>query len=184
MIGHKCSAPHRHTWGPITYHNAIICGIEEESNEVNANIIRMRILFTNPTHKEMVPCSYFLEGDCRFDSEKCHFSHGELVPFDELKEYKEPQFEKLKRNGVVLAKMKDRIWHKGRVLCIKSEEKVCLVRLENQQKEKDIPFEDLFPIVNGETYVYHKLDFFTSVSWHRRRFFQWKFNRVFRFGNG
>ena len=48
----------------------------------------MRVLFINPTHKEMLPCPYFLDGSCKFSEEQCHFSHGELVPFGSLKEFK------------------------------------------------------------------------------------------------
>lgn len=144
-IGEKCSAPHQHSWGTKTYHNAIICGVDDPSNDD----LRLLVLFTNPTHKEMIPCSYYLEGECRFESDKCHFSHGESIAFEELKEYKEPEFDKLARNCVVLAKMKDRLWHKGRVLCANFVEKSCRVRLDDQKKEMDFNFEDLFPIFHG-----------------------------------
>ncbi|XP_055910969.1 zinc finger CCCH-type with G patch domain-containing protein [Eupeodes corollae] len=144
-IGEKCSAPHQHSWGTKTYHNAIICGVDDSSDNLS-----VRVLFTNPTHKEMIPCSYYLEGECRFESDKCHFSHGECVEFAELKEYKEPEFDKLARNCVVLAKMKDRMWHKGRVLCANFVEKNCRVRLDSQKKEIDFNFEDLFPIFHDE----------------------------------
>ena len=157
MIGKKCSAPHEHTWGTKTYHNAIVCGLDGSNNynldEINN--FRLRILFTNPTHREMIPCSYFLEGECRFDVDKCRFSHGELVAFSELKEYQEPEFQKLQRNCVVLAKMNDKLWHKGRVLCVNTEEKSCKVRLEHQKKEIDFEFEHLFPIFHGNFYYKH-----------------------------
>jgi len=29
MIGMKCRAPHVHEWGSMSYHNAIICGVEK-----------------------------------------------------------------------------------------------------------------------------------------------------------
>ncbi|XP_055846052.1 zinc finger CCCH-type with G patch domain-containing protein isoform X2 [Episyrphus balteatus] len=144
-IGEKCSAPHHHSWGTKTYHNAIICGLDESSDTP-----RLLVLFTNPTHKEMIPCSYYLEGECRFESDKCHFSHGEAIAFEELKDYKEPEFDKLARNCVVLAKMNDRMWHKGRVLCANFIEKSCRVRLDSQKKEIDFNFEDLFPIFHDE----------------------------------
>lgn len=144
-IGEKCSAPHQHSWGTKTYHNAIICGIDNSSAE-----IKVLVLFTNPTHKEMIPCSYYLEGECKFESDKCHFSHGESISFEDLKEYKEPEFDKLARNCVVLAKMKDKMWHKGRVLCANFIDKNCRVRLDSQKKEMDFNFEDLFPIFHDE----------------------------------
>lgn len=45
-------------------------------------------MFVNPIHKKMVPCPYYLEGECKFPDDKCHYSHGELIPFADLKEYK------------------------------------------------------------------------------------------------
>lgn len=158
MVGEKCSAPHQHSWGATTYHNAIICGIGETADVDNDGTLTLseiclRVLFTNPTHREMLPCSYFLEGECKFDAAQCHFSHGELVPFGDLREYTEPDFQRLARNCVVLAKMDDRLWHRGRVLCSNFVEKHCRVRLDGNQhkvKELDLSFENLFPIYHGQ----------------------------------
>lgn len=152
MVGKKCSAPHDHTWGARAYHNAIICGLDDSRDYDITDIkdFRLRILFTNPTHKEMIPCGYFLDGNCRFDVDRCRFSHGELVPFGELREYKEPEFDKLRRNCIVLAKMNDKMWHKGRVLCANFVDKSCRVRLENKKKDEDFNFEDLFPIFHDD----------------------------------
>jgi hypothetical protein len=36
----------------------------------------------------MLPCPYFLDGSCKFSEEQCHFSHGALVPFTTIQEYK------------------------------------------------------------------------------------------------
>jgi hypothetical protein len=36
----------------------------------------------------MLPCPYYLEGDCRFSDEQCHFCHGKLVDLASLKEYR------------------------------------------------------------------------------------------------
>ncbi|KAI8119322.1 hypothetical protein FF38_06884 [Lucilia cuprina] len=156
MIGEKCSAPHKHTWGAVGYHNAIICGIEDEAYiDEDGNVdVKLRVLFTNPTHREMLPCNYYFEGNCRFDDANCHFSHGETIPAAELKEYTVPDFSRLSRNCVVLAKLNDRLWHRGRVLCANFVEKLCRVRLDNvkdhKEREKDFNFEDLLPIFHDE----------------------------------
>lgn len=155
MIGEKCSAPHTHSWGAIAYHNAIVCGIEDEAyiDDEGSIDVKLRVLFTNPTHREMLPCNYYFEGNCRFDDENCHFSHGNTVPAGSLREYAEPNFEQLTRNCVVLAKLSDRLWHRGRVLCTNFVEKQCRVRLdnrENKEREKDFHFEDLLPIYHDE----------------------------------
>jgi len=49
---------------------------------------QVRVFFLNPTHKEMIPCPYFLNGNCKFSDENCHYCHGEIVPFSSLQEYK------------------------------------------------------------------------------------------------
>lgn len=45
-------------------------------------------MFTNPTHKEMLPCPYYLDGECRFTDDQCHYSHGEIVSLSSLQEYR------------------------------------------------------------------------------------------------
>lgn len=154
MVGQKCTAPHQHTWGSISYHNAIICGIEGTANMDTEGQLkaRLRVLFTNPTHREMLPCSFYLEGDCRFDDAQCHYSHGELIDAEKLGDYAEPDFTRLARNCVVLAKLSDRLWYRGRVLCVNFVEQLCRVRLDKKddKRERDFSFEDLLPIFHDD----------------------------------
>lgn len=142
-------APHIHAWGSKTHHNAFICGLDDtnEYDENNLDQIKVRIFFTNPTHREMIPCSYYLDGSCRFDVGKCRFSHGELVPFADLKEYKEPDFSLLsKPNSMVLAKQNDRIWHKGHLVSSDFQLKICQIKLDHSKKEVSCAFEDVLPM--------------------------------------
>ena len=88
LQGMKCQAPHRHHWGEVSYHNALVCGAEKSDDVSSVDDIQVRIMFTNPTHRDMLPCPYYLEGECRFSDEQCHFSHGEVVRFLDLREYK------------------------------------------------------------------------------------------------
>ncbi|XP_054742779.1 zinc finger CCCH-type with G patch domain-containing protein [Anastrepha obliqua] len=155
MVGQKCSAPHQHTWGAIGYHNALVCGVDNSATIDCKGVlkIRLRVLFTNPTHREMLPCLFYLEGECRFDDEHCHYSHGELVDVEELRPYTEPDFTLLARNCVVLAKLPDRLWYRGRVLCANFVEKLCRVRLDKRdenKRERDFSFEDLLPIFHDD----------------------------------
>jgi len=89
LSGSKCQAPFKHAWcdEPVL-HNALVFKVEEVENLQSADDILIRVMFTNPTHVEMKPCPYFLEGDCKFDSQQCRFSHGELVPFNSIREFK------------------------------------------------------------------------------------------------
>lgn len=74
----------------------------------------MKVLFLNPTHKEMLPCPYYfdLERDCNFSDDQCHYSHGELVSFSSLQDYVEPKFELLTVGSIVLAKQDDNLWYR------------------------------------------------------------------------
>ncbi|KAH8395159.1 hypothetical protein KR222_001994, partial [Zaprionus bogoriensis] len=151
LLGEKCSAPHEHSWGARSYHNALICGVDDEivMDDSGALDVRLRVLYTNPTHREMLPCNYYLEGECRFDEARCRYSHGALVPGAAIKDYNAPDFHRLARNCPVLAKLQDRLWHRGRVLCVNFVEQQCRVRLDGQEhkeRERDFPFVELFPL--------------------------------------
>nr|XP_017095708.2 zinc finger CCCH-type with G patch domain-containing protein [Drosophila bipectinata] len=155
MVGEKCSAPHEHSWGALSYHNAIICGVDDEVIINGEGVLdaRLRVLFTNPTHREMLPCSYYLEGECRFDETRCRYSHGALVAGSSIRKYNQPDFHKLSRSCPVLAQLPDRLWHRGRVLCVNFVEQVCRVRLDGQEhkeRERDFKFEELFPLTTDQ----------------------------------
>lgn len=153
VVGKKFSAPHTHSWGSKAYHNSFVCSLDDTTDyeeDISLDNIKVKVLFINPTHREMIPCTYFLDGNCKFDSDKCHFSHGELVLYSELREYKEPDFQLLQRvKYPVLAKQNDRIWYKGRLLSSNFDEKTCKVKLEQSNKEISCDFHDVLPIHEG-----------------------------------
>eukprot|EP00795_Rhopilema_esculentum_P010687 gene10687-19455_t len=91
FLGIKCRVRHSHDWGQTDYHNAMVLDTEETEDGDH----KVKVLFMNPTHKSMVPCSYFLDGKCKFTEEKCRFSHGYLTDISELEEYSEPDFRKI-----------------------------------------------------------------------------------------
>jgi len=76
--------------GHHSYHDAIVfsCDSVDPANDV----IKVRVVFSHPTQPSMLPCNYFLSGNCRFDEQSCKFSHGEVVTLSSLKEYVEPDF--------------------------------------------------------------------------------------------
>ncbi|XP_058118994.1 zinc finger CCCH-type with G patch domain-containing protein [Anopheles ziemanni] len=146
LVGSKCSAPHVHSWGSKVYHNAMVCSLDT-GELANATAT---VLFTNPTHQEMIPCSYFLEGECRFSEDRCRYSHGEVVRLDELRDYREPQFERLRQKGsrALVKQQSSRLWCRGTVQSANFEAKTCKVQLEEgkQREQQEVPFEDLFPL--------------------------------------
>jgi hypothetical protein len=145
LIGTKCQAPHTHSWGSKAYHNAFVSALDNSSEDISK--IMVKVLFLNPTHQEMIPCAFYLDGNCRFDDENCRFSHGESIHLDELKDYHEPDFSLLHRkNCPVLAKGGNRIWSKGTIRNVDFEKKVCTVRLDETKSQDQFNFEDVFPV--------------------------------------
>lgn len=80
------------------------------------------MLFVNPTHREMLPCPFYLDGACKFSDEQCHYSHGEVVALSSLQEYREPDFSSLKMGSRVLAKQKNNLWHRCVILKVPEKE--------------------------------------------------------------
>lgn len=107
------------------------------------------MLFTNPTHQEMLPCPYYYDTDCKFSEEKCRYSHGEIVPYSSLQEYIEPKFDQLCIGSCVLAKQSNNLWYRAIVKQIYDDK--CLVRLESNRKDLEVKLEHIFPLDNNES---------------------------------
>ncbi|KAM3923587.1 zinc finger CCCH-type with G patch domain-containing protein [Leptodactylus fuscus] len=110
MSGMKVKAPYYSTWGTLEYHNAMIVG----SEQMEGGGAGVRVLYLYPTHKAMKPCPYFLDGKCRFN-EDCRFSHGQVVPIDELQVFEEPDFSNFRIDAPCLARHEDGIWYPARI---------------------------------------------------------------------
>ena len=42
-----------------------------DTEETDTGEQKVRVLFLNPTHMSMVPCRFFMNGECKFDEDKC-----------------------------------------------------------------------------------------------------------------
>lgn len=145
LVGTKCSAPFSCSmYGNKTFHNAFICNVDQQETE-SLNKLMVRVLYINPIQQNMIPCSYFLDNTCKFEAAKCRNSHGELVAFDDVKEYKEPNFKLLNSKCPVLAKEKS-LWMRGVVQSVNFDQKTCKIKLDQTKKEVEKEFEELFPI--------------------------------------
>ncbi|KAK4882972.1 hypothetical protein RN001_006291 [Aquatica leii] len=147
LEGMKCRAPHKHNWGDSMYHNAIVCSVLPSDNGTYEDI-KVKIMFINPTHQEMLPCPYLMEGNCKFDDEQCKYSHGEVVLFSLLKEYSDPNFEKITTGSLVLAKQIDKLWSRAKVLRVIEDN--CIVKFDSNQKDLKIPLHEVLPL-EGES---------------------------------
>ncbi|XP_023011740.2 zinc finger CCCH-type with G patch domain-containing protein [Leptinotarsa decemlineata] len=148
--GMKCRAPHQHQWGDVAYHNAMICSVVSDDAD-NENDFKVRVLFTNPTHEEMLPCPYYFDSDCKFSEEKCRFSHGEVVPYSNILQYVEPKFELLKIGSPVLVKQTSNLWFRAKVRQIYEDK--CLVKFESDKKQVEVIFEHVLPLDNEKNDV-------------------------------
>ncbi|XP_076756222.1 zinc finger CCCH-type with G patch domain-containing protein [Xylocopa sonorina] len=153
LEGMKCRAPHGSSWGGIGYHNAMICSVHRNDNMGIKNMqdIKVRVLFLNPTHKEMLPCPYYLDGKCKFSDEDCRFSHGELVPLSSIQEYREPDFQNIKMGSRVLAKQSNQLWHRCVVLKMPEKEgDLYRVKFEANGNITEVFLPDLLPLGDAE----------------------------------
>ncbi|XP_043500438.1 zinc finger CCCH-type with G patch domain-containing protein [Polistes fuscatus] len=154
LEGMKCRARLNSSWDSGGYHNAMICSVDRSTNPTLKSMheIKVRVLFINPTYKEMLPCPYFFDGNCKFSDEQCHFSHGEIVPFSNLQEYKEPNYENIKIGSRVLVKQNNNLWYRSIVIKMPDEvEEVVRVKLEAKGDIAEIGLQDLVPLDTNDS---------------------------------
>ncbi|KAK7580514.1 hypothetical protein V9T40_001143 [Parthenolecanium corni] len=135
LVGSKCRAPFSEKWSDganCSYHNALIMSIDSSDSLDN---VKVKVLFVNPTCQEMLPCPYFLDGECRFSDIQCRFCHGHDVNFADLKEYMEPDFSALKEKTTVLAKDNDNLWKRATITALILENNQCCVRFDSGHKQ-------------------------------------------------
>ncbi|XP_068628671.1 zinc finger CCCH-type with G patch domain-containing protein isoform X2 [Battus philenor] len=176
MLGMKCSVYHTHKWGgQPSLHNAMVSSIEPRQNNDQFSDLQVRILFTHPTHAEMLPCPFFLDGECKFSDEQCRYSHGTIVHLSNLKEAIEPNYEMIKAGSRILMKLKPssdeniniakkstekyHLWHIAVVKSVDFDTSTCVAKLEHGIKagekrkmstpdEYHLSFEEIFPLSN------------------------------------
>ncbi|XP_004928530.2 zinc finger CCCH-type with G patch domain-containing protein isoform X2 [Bombyx mori] len=173
LLGMRCAVYHTHKWGgQPSLHNAMVSSILPRADDDQFNDLKVQILFTHPTHAEMLPCPFYLDGDCKFSDEQCRYSHGNVVQLSDLKEAIEPNFSSLKSGSSILLKLKPpddenvsitkkstekyHLWHRGIVKSIDNENQLCTVKLEHGVKtgekrkmgsdEINVRIEDIFPL--------------------------------------
>ncbi|KAI5630768.1 g-patch domain-containing protein [Phthorimaea operculella] len=175
LLGMKCAVYHTHKWGgQPSLHNAMVSSVEPRQEEDQFNDLQVRVLYTHPTHAEMLPCPFYLDGECRFSDEQCRYSHGTLVQLSNLKDAIEPNFDSIRIGSRVLLKLKPPddeeislkkksaekyfLWHRAVVKHVDLEKRTCIVKLEHGIKtgekrkagsgsdEIHVKFEEIFPL--------------------------------------
>ncbi|XP_073943082.1 zinc finger CCCH-type with G patch domain-containing protein [Choristoneura fumiferana] len=172
LLGMKCAVYHTHKWGgQPSLHNAMVSSVIPRQGDDQFNDLQVRVLFTHPTHAEMLPCPFFLDGECRFDDEQCRYSHGSIVQLSNLKEAIEPDFDGIRVGSRILLKLKPpddedtsltkkssekyHLWHRAVVKSVDGDKRTCHVKMESGAKTGDkrktsdecvVQFEEIFPL--------------------------------------
>uniref|UniRef100_A0A1E1XB38 Zinc finger CCCH-type with G patch domain-containing protein n=1 Tax=Amblyomma aureolatum TaxID=187763 RepID=A0A1E1XB38_9ACAR len=146
LEGSKVQAPFSKNWGQMSYHSAIVLSVDA-SDIMHIDDIKVNVMFTHPTAPAMKPCSFFLEGRCKFSQERCRFSHGHAVALSDLREYSEPSFSNLKPGSPCLVRSDaDGLWQLAAMECIGQEPDRIVVRLSHSGKTASVNVEDVFPL--------------------------------------
>ncbi|KAM7305048.1 zinc finger CCCH-type with G patch domain-containing protein [Ixodes scapularis] len=152
LEGSKVRAPYSKDWGQMEYHNAIVLSVEA-ADIAHVDDIRVNVMFTHPTTPSMKPCSFFLEGHCKFSAERCRFSHGHAVPLSDLQEYAEPSFSSMQLGSTCLIRNdSDGLWQLATVdsdqasTLSKSSAGKIMVRLSRSGKAISVAAEDVLPL--------------------------------------
>ncbi|KAL1441414.1 hypothetical protein MTO96_001054 [Rhipicephalus appendiculatus] len=146
LEGSNVKAPFSKDWGQMSYHSAVVLSVDA-SDITHVDDIKVNVMFTHPTVSAMKPCSFFLEGRCKFSQERCRFSHGHAVALSELREYSEPSFSTLKPGSPCLVKSdKDGLWQLAALESIGEHQDEVMVRLSHSGKTVSVKVEDVFPL--------------------------------------
>ncbi|OWF42647.1 zinc finger CCCH-type with G patch domain-containing protein-like [Mizuhopecten yessoensis] len=147
MIGMKCRAPFVHEWGALSCHNAIISGlIPATSTDL---MPKVTVMFCNPTHMSMLPCTYHLEGNCKFSDQKCRFSHGHIVELDDLREFQDPDYSALTLGSRCLAQYDDDLWYKAMVVDLHDDHQYS-VTMDTYEGVHQLDLKHIIPLEQSE----------------------------------
>ncbi|XP_057289367.1 zinc finger CCCH-type with G patch domain-containing protein-like [Hydractinia symbiolongicarpus] len=141
FVGTKCRVKYTQEWGTVQYYNAMV--LSYQVDEDNDDLLKVKVLFLNPTHEAMVPCKYFLDGKCSY-GEECRYSHGYQVDANELKEYEEPDFSGLNIDSKCLAKYDNDIWYKATIRDIHEDH--VTVSYDTYSETAVLDFHSILPI--------------------------------------
>ncbi|KAB7501857.1 Zinc finger CCCH-type with G patch domain-containing protein, partial [Armadillidium nasatum] len=152
LEGQNVRVPFSERWGGFSYHNAVVLSVVEEENPTIAfENPQVTVLFSQPTSISMLPCRFFLDGRCKFDSDKCKFSHGEKVSVEKLKEYTIPDRDKIISGSNVLALHEGQdIWHRGKVEDVLEDRAGFSFNCTNCGTVYEVALELMFPLYADE----------------------------------
>ncbi|ELU06660.1 hypothetical protein CAPTEDRAFT_168702 [Capitella teleta] len=139
LSGLKCRVPFSHHWGELSSHNAmILCADDAQENSV-------RVLFTHPTHRSMLPCPFYLEDKCKYSIDECRYSHGLSIKVSDLQEFLEPDLSTLKIESRCLAKDSDSVWYPAQVVDVDDQNHTFTVMFDADESTRVVELDSIVP---------------------------------------
>ncbi|XP_050438487.1 zinc finger CCCH-type with G patch domain-containing protein-like isoform X2 [Adelges cooleyi] len=156
LRGMKCQSPFKYGFSRPILCNAVIMSftLKNTTFPMSLDNVLVTVLYLNPTSNPMVPCKYWVDGECMYSDQDCKFSHGTQVPLTSITNYIEPNFEHLRIGSLVLANTyKGCLWSKAVVLDIEYgtsiKDGTCLVRYNTiGLGVARVPMHDIYPGIN------------------------------------
>ncbi|ODN03324.1 Zinc finger CCCH-type with G patch domain-containing protein [Orchesella cincta] len=157
LIGMKCMAPHQERWGQIGFYGAMVSSVlsmergdtnnDDEPSDLSA--IMVRVIFLQPVVKSQLLCPFYKEDKCTYSDQDCKFSHGEVVPLSQLREYNEPDYSSIVPGTRVYAKYHDDLWYKATVKKI-TDDGECEVSYDVGNEGLKLPLHETCPLTGIE----------------------------------
>ncbi|XP_064649399.1 zinc finger CCCH-type with G patch domain-containing protein-like [Lineus longissimus] len=143
LEGTKCRVPFTQDWGSLEYHNALV--LSAEPIDMETGELKVRVVFCNPTHRSMLPCPYFLDGNCKFPQEECRYSHGHVVSVSDIQTFDDPDHSNLSVDQACLAKYRDGIWYRATIQEVHAEDHQCTVAFDSYKETAVMDVHDILP---------------------------------------
>lgn len=108
IVGILCCVLYLYEWGLLSYYNVMVIDIDI----LDDNEVMVLVLFCNSIYEGMFSCEYYIEGKCKFSVDQCRFFYGDLVKFEDFREYIEFNYSLLKMEFFCLVFFIDGFWYR------------------------------------------------------------------------
>ncbi|KAK8748304.1 hypothetical protein OTU49_016063 [Cherax quadricarinatus] len=146
MVGTQCRSPFTEKWGGHSYHNAIVLSIVTQDGEADLHKPQVRVLFSQPTCLEMLPCRFFLSGRCKYSDDECRFSHGKIVSISDIKEHREPEYDTIVTGSRVLVQYNNDLWTSATVEDVLEDRSAFCVKYDKNKEIAEVQLSQMVPL--------------------------------------
>nr|XP_045581182.1 zinc finger CCCH-type with G patch domain-containing protein-like isoform X1 [Procambarus clarkii] len=147
LVGTQCRSPFTEKWGGHSYHNAIVLSVvTQEDGEADLDKPEVRVLFSQPTCLEMLPCRYFLSGRCKFSEDECRFSHGKIVSISDIKEHRDPEYDTIVTGSRVLVQYSSDLWTSATVQDVLEDRSAFCIKYDKNKELAEVQLTQMVPL--------------------------------------